>query len=87
MRKVSLPGSLAVVTGAGSGIGRATAKALAAEGARVIVVDIDEAAAKETVDQLGAGHHAYAVDVSDHAAMTELAATIERRARRARRRW
>jgi NAD(P)-dependent dehydrogenase (short-subunit alcohol dehydrogenase family) len=78
MRKVSLPGSLAVVTGGGSGIGRATAAAFAAEGARVLVVDIDEAAAKETVEQLGAGHQAYAADVSDHAVMLELAATIER---------
>jgi 2-hydroxycyclohexanecarboxyl-CoA dehydrogenase len=78
MGKVTLPGALAVVTGAGSGIGRATAAALASAGARVVVVDIDEAAAKETVDQLGAGHVAHAVDVSDAAAMAELAATVER---------
>jgi NAD(P)-dependent dehydrogenase (short-subunit alcohol dehydrogenase family) len=78
MPKVSLPGALAVVTGAGSGIGRAAATLLAAEGARVVVVDIDEAAAKETANELGAGHHAYAADVSDVAAMTELAATVER---------
>jgi 2-hydroxycyclohexanecarboxyl-CoA dehydrogenase len=78
MPKVSLPGSLAVVTGGGSGIGRATCLALAAEGARVLVVDIDEAAAKETVDELGAGHHAYAADVSDAAAMLDLAAAVER---------
>jgi len=77
MDKVTLPGSLAVVTGAGSGIGRATATALAAAGARVIAVDINEAAAKETAHQLGAGHHAYAVDVSDAQAMVTLAATIE----------
>ncbi len=78
MPKVTLPGALAVVTGAGSGIGRATAVALAGEGARVIAVDINEAAAKETVHQLGAGHHAYAVDVSDGAAVAELATTVER---------
>lgn len=78
MGKVTLPGSLAVVTGAGSGIGRATAVRLAAEGARVVVVDIDEVAAKETAEQLGVGHRAHAVDVSDAVAMAELAATVER---------
>ena len=79
MAKVTLPGSLAVVTGAGSGIGRATATALAAEGARVIAVDIDEVTAKETVATLGSGsHHVYAVDVADTVAMGELAATVER---------
>ena len=45
-----------MVTGAGSGIGRATAHAFAAEGARVVVADIDEGAAKRTVHEIaGAG--------------------------------
>jgi 2-hydroxycyclohexanecarboxyl-CoA dehydrogenase len=78
MGKTTVPGSLAVVTGAGSGIGRATARAFAKEGAKVIAVDINEVAAKETAAELGAGHHAYAVDVADADAMLELAATIER---------
>ncbi len=78
MAKTTIPGALAVVTGAGSGIGRATAKAFAAEGATVLCVDLNEAAAKETASLLGPGHHAYAVDVSDRDAMVELAATIER---------
>jgi 2-hydroxycyclohexanecarboxyl-CoA dehydrogenase len=78
MAKTTVPGSLAVVTGAGSGIGRATARAFAKAGARVVAVDINEVAAKETAAELGAGHHAYAADVSDTDAMVELAATIER---------
>lgn len=44
----------AVISGAGSGIGRATALALARRGARVVVADVDEPGGKETVDQVGA---------------------------------
>jgi hypothetical protein len=43
--------SLVVVTGAGSGIGRETAKAFAVEGAEVVVSDIDQVAAAETAAQ------------------------------------
>ena len=44
---------VAVVTGAGSGIGLATSRRLAAEGATVVAVDIDEAAAKAVADETG----------------------------------
>ncbi|HEU5322625.1 MAG TPA: SDR family oxidoreductase [Methylomirabilota bacterium] len=43
---------VAIVTGAGSGIGAASALAMAREGARVLVADIDEAAAKATVERI-----------------------------------
>jgi len=47
-----LDGRVAVVTGAGSGIGAASALAMAKEGARVVVVDLNEASAKSTVEQI-----------------------------------
>src|SRR5437870_13706869 len=43
---------VAIVTGAGSGIGAAAAVAMAAEGARVLVADINEAGAKATVQRI-----------------------------------
>jgi NAD(P)-dependent dehydrogenase (short-subunit alcohol dehydrogenase family) len=68
------------VTGAGSGIGRATALALASEGADVIVADIDLESAAETVARAGraARAHAIRVDVGDAEAMERLADTIDR---------
>ncbi len=41
-----------IITGAGSGIGRETAKLFAKEGAKVVVVDIDEKGGKETIDEI-----------------------------------
>ena len=43
---------VAIVTGAASGIGAATALAMAREGARVLVVDLNEVGAKKTVEQI-----------------------------------
>ncbi|ULE32073.1 SDR family oxidoreductase [Mycobacterium sp. IDR2000157661] len=60
--------TLVSVTGAGSGIGRATALAFAREGAEIVVSDIDEGTVKETAAQIaahGGVAHAYTVDVSD----------------------
>jgi NAD(P)-dependent dehydrogenase (short-subunit alcohol dehydrogenase family) len=49
-----LDGRVAVITGGGSGIGRATARRFAAEGARIVVVDLDEAGGTAVADELGA---------------------------------
>ncbi|MBM7518679.1 SDR family NAD(P)-dependent oxidoreductase [Nocardioides nitrophenolicus] len=60
-----LESKIAIVTGAGQGIGQAIAVKLAAEGATVVVTDIDEASAKETAEEIGAGAIGIATDVTD----------------------
>jgi meso-butanediol dehydrogenase / (S,S)-butanediol dehydrogenase / diacetyl reductase len=73
-----LDGKVALVTGAGSGIGRATAELFARSGARVAIADRDESAAAEAVGSVvAAGGVAVAlrVDVSDAA---QVAAAVER---------
>src|SRR5262245_41766469 len=52
---MQLANKVAIVTGAGSGLGRAGALALAAAGARVVVSDIDAAAAEKTVAAIVGG--------------------------------
>jgi NAD(P)-dependent dehydrogenase (short-subunit alcohol dehydrogenase family) len=59
---------VAIVTGAGSGLGRATAMRLASEGASVAVLDLNETAAKETANAIegdGGRARSHGVDVSD----------------------
>jgi NAD(P)-dependent dehydrogenase (short-subunit alcohol dehydrogenase family) len=77
---VELPGALALVTGAGSGIGRSTALLLARRGASVLAVDIDEVAAERTAAECREAGSAIAgarrVDVADRAAMEALAAEV-----------
>src|SRR5438128_5387699 len=61
---------VALVTGAGSGMGLAAAQAFASEGAAVALVDINESAVREAAERLvGAGHKAIAIrsDVADEA--------------------
>jgi 2-hydroxycyclohexanecarboxyl-CoA dehydrogenase len=71
---VGVEGKTAFVTGAGSGIGRGIASRLAADGARVVVADIEEAAGKEVAQALsGAGGLFVPVDVTDSGSVTEAA--------------
>jgi NAD(P)-dependent dehydrogenase (short-subunit alcohol dehydrogenase family) len=71
-----LAGRTAVVTGGGSGIGRACAEMLAAEGARVVVADRDKAAATDVVDALVVGGASAEALVLDVAQWTECAAAL-----------
>lgn len=70
-----LDGRRALVVGAGSGIGRESALALAAHGADVICADRDGATAAETAGRANAAH--YLLDVLDPAAVTRAATELE----------
>lgn len=79
MRADDLDGRLAVVTGAASGIGRATALTLAAAGARVFVADIDEDGGNETrsaIEQTGSAADFVRVDITDDASIQAAAAAV-----------
>ncbi len=72
---LDLTGRRALVTGAGSGIGRSCAARLAAAGARVVVADVDEAAAKAVAGEVDG--EAWAVDLSDLEALHDLALEVD----------
>jgi NAD(P)-dependent dehydrogenase (short-subunit alcohol dehydrogenase family) len=75
----SVHGKVAVVTGAGSGIGRQLAVELARRGARLAVSDVDEVGLAQTADRvraLGADVHSARLDVADRAGVLAYAGTV-----------
>lgn len=67
-----LEGKVALVTGAGSGIGEAIAHRFADEGATVVVADINDVPAKTVAEAIGPAAHAEVVDVGDPDSVREL---------------
>jgi NAD(P)-dependent dehydrogenase (short-subunit alcohol dehydrogenase family) len=81
MAAVELDGRVAIVTGAGSGIGRATSLAFAGAGATVVAADIDEGSAAETVGLVhdaGGQASAVRVDVTEPRSVEAMFAVAER---------
>jgi len=75
----SIAGRVAIITGAASGMGRATAMLFAAEGARVAVCDLNQSGCDTVVAEIKAGGGeaaAFALDVSDHEAITSTISAI-----------
>lgn len=73
---------VAVVTGAGSGIGRALAQLLAAQGSALALADVDEKGLAETAASLAAKNRAittHALDVANHAAVRDFAEDVAER--------
>ncbi|KQZ64327.1 3-oxoacyl-ACP reductase [Sphingopyxis sp. Root1497] len=75
-RSRSVAGRVAIVTGAASGMGRATALLLASEGAKVAVTDLDLAACEAVAAEAGGNAKAFALDVSNGDAIRTVVADI-----------
>ena len=79
---LTLAGGVAVITGAGSGIGRALAQRLAREKMSLALADVNSAGLTETVEQLGGASSSlscHLVDVADRARMERFAAEVVER--------
>ena len=76
--RFELGGRVAIVTGGGSGMGAASAAALAAYGARVAILDVSEAGANEVASRIGPSARAYHCDVSDEKQVATCIASIRK---------
>src|SRR3954471_12910990 len=74
----SLSGKVVAITGGGRGIGRATALALAREGARVAVGDLDREGAEWVGAELADGALGLSLDATDHAGFPAFLDDVER---------
>ena len=68
---------IAIVTGAASGIGKAIAERYVAEGAKVVIADIDFEKAEKTAAIMGANAHAVHFDVTDESSIANLVTSAE----------
>jgi meso-butanediol dehydrogenase / (S,S)-butanediol dehydrogenase / diacetyl reductase len=75
---MELQGQVAIVTGAGRGIGRATALELARLGADVVIAELDQAGAKRTAEEVGALGRRAVVAQTDVTARADLRAMVDR---------
>src|SRR6201990_2374278 len=75
----SLAGRVVAVTGGARGIGRATASALIAQGARVAIGDIDAPHAEQTASELGSGTVGLGLDVTDRSSFESFLGQVEQR--------
>jgi len=75
----SIAGRVVAITGGARGIGRATAQALIAQGARVAIGDIDAPLAQRTAQELGAGTLGLPLDVTDRSSFDAFLTETERR--------
>jgi NAD(P)-dependent dehydrogenase (short-subunit alcohol dehydrogenase family) len=75
---MELKGQVAIVTGAGRGIGRAIALELARQGADIVIAEMDQAGAKRTAEEVGALGRRAVVAPTDVTSRTDLRAMVDR---------
>ena len=75
---LGIAGKVALVTGGARSLGRADAEALAAEGSRVAIVDLNDDGAREAAEAISRSARGYACDITDRGQVAEVVARIER---------